>query len=48
MVTFGWDSSDATYFSNTQSLCLTVFGIAAGFLALATKRYKWILIAGGE
>lgn len=42
----GWDASDAIYFSNTQSLCLTVFGIAAGALSWWLKRYKWILVAG--
>ncbi|PWN44994.1 MFS general substrate transporter [Ceraceosorus guamensis] len=45
-ITYNYNASDATYFSNTQSLCLTVFGIAAGFLALATKRNKWVLTAG--
>ena len=42
----GWSSSDAIYFSNTQSLCLTVFGIAAGALSWYLKRYKWILFSG--
>ncbi|UZJ53188.1 hypothetical protein CBS101457_002508 [Exobasidium rhododendri] len=42
----GWTVSDAIYFSNTQSLCLTVFGIAAGALSLYLKRYKWILFTG--
>lgn len=42
----GFSSQDATYFANTQSLCLTVFGIAAGILSWWLKRYKWILIGG--
>lgn len=42
----GWSLADVTYFSNTQSLCLTVFGIAAGALMVYLKRYKWILFAG--
>ncbi|KAJ1025186.1 hypothetical protein NDA16_002691 [Ustilago loliicola] len=46
MIVMDYDASDALYFSNTQSLCLTVFGIAAGFISLGTKNYKWILVAG--
>lgn len=42
----GWDSGDATYFSNAQSLCLTFFGIAVGFINLWTRQYKWTLISG--
>jgi MFS family permease len=42
----GFTSQDATYFANTQSLCLTVFGIAAGALSWYLKRYKWILFSG--
>lgn len=45
-IVMGFDTKDATYFSNTQSLCLTVFGIAAGALAYFFRRYKWILLAG--
>lgn len=45
-LTKGFDISDATYFSNIQSLCLTVFGIVAGALSWYLKRYKWILFAG--
>ncbi|EPQ26745.1 uncharacterized protein PFL1_05724 [Pseudozyma flocculosa PF-1] len=41
-----FNTTDAGYFSNTQSLCLTVFGIAAGFISLATKQYKWTLCGG--
>jgi hypothetical protein len=32
--------------SNTQSLCLVVFGIMAGAIAAATKRFKWLLVFG--
>lgn len=46
MIVKDWDNTDAGYFSNTQSLCLTVFGIAAGFISLASKQYKWTLITG--
>lgn len=45
-ITFGWSVQDATYFSNTQSLCLTVFGIAAGFISVWTRRFKWQMVAG--
>lgn len=42
----GWSISDATYFSNAQSLCLTVFGIAVGGVNLFTRRFKWSLVVG--
>ncbi|CAO1627106.1 unnamed protein product [Sympodiomycopsis kandeliae] len=42
----GWSISDATYFSNAQSLCLTVFGIAIGAVNLATRRFKWSMVTG--
>ncbi|KAK0546824.1 hypothetical protein OC846_004354 [Tilletia horrida] len=42
----GWTLDDASYFSNTQSLCLTVFGIAAGFVSAATRRFKWQMVVG--
>lgn len=45
-IVLGYQNQDATYYSNTQSLCLTVFGIAAGAMSLWLKRYKWILFAG--
>lgn len=41
-----WTVKDATYFSNTQSLSLTIFGIAAGCIILGLKRYKYLLLAG--
>lgn len=46
LIVMGYDNTGATYFSNCQSLALTVFGIAAGFLSLGTKNYKWIMISG--
>lgn len=46
MVVKDFNGSDALYYSNCQSLALTVFGIAAGFISLATKNYKWTLVAG--
>ncbi|KAE8210810.1 hypothetical protein CF319_g1275 [Tilletia indica] len=41
-----WSLADAGYFSNTQSLCLTVFGIAAGFVSVWTRRFKWQMVVG--
>ncbi|CAD6917951.1 unnamed protein product [Tilletia controversa] len=41
-----WTLADAGYFSNTQSLCLTVFGIAAGFVSVWTRRFKWQMFVG--
>ncbi|KAJ9474585.1 Siderophore iron transporter 1 [Pseudozyma hubeiensis] len=46
IIVMGYDSTGALYFSNCQSLALTVFGIAAGFLSLGTKNYKWVLVSG--
>ncbi|CBQ69227.1 probable siderophore iron transporter mirC [Sporisorium reilianum SRZ2] len=46
MIVMGYDNSGATYFSNCQSLALTVFGIAAGFISLGTKNYKWVMVSG--
>ena len=46
MITFDWSIEQATYFSNAQSLCLTVFGIAVGYLAYLTKRYKPFMVFG--
>lgn len=41
-----FDSQGAIYFSNCQSLALTVFGIAAGFISAGTKNYKWVMVSG--
>lgn len=38
--------SESLYYSNTQSVCLTVFGILAGIVMWWTKRYKWLMVAG--
>lgn len=37
---------DATYYSVTQSLCLTVFGIACGAIMRWTRHYKYLLTFG--
>ncbi len=39
-VTQGWNYRDLTYFSATQSLALTIFGITAGAIMYATRRFK--------
>ncbi|KAF9014214.1 drug:h+ antiporter [Cyathus striatus] len=41
-----WPLLHATYFAQTQTVALTVFGITAGFLMRFTNRYKLILIIG--
>lgn len=46
MIVMDYNLTDAGYFSNCQSLALTVFGITAGFISLGTKNYKWILVSG--
>ncbi|KND86480.1 Siderophore iron transporter mirC [Tolypocladium ophioglossoides CBS 100239] len=45
-ITHGWGPGGATYFLYTQSLCLVIFGILAGFAATYTGRYKHVCIAG--
>ncbi|KDN46979.1 MFS general substrate transporter [Tilletiaria anomala UBC 951] len=45
-ITFDFTVKEATYFSNAQSLCLTVFGIVTGIVAIVTKRYKWQMVTG--
>lgn len=42
-----WSDSDALYFSNIQSLTLTIFAISAGALNMWMNRYKWTFFAGG-
>lgn len=39
-VTRDWTYRGLTYFSATQSLALTVFGIIGGMLMFATRRFK--------
>ncbi|PWN48195.1 putative siderophore iron transporter mirC [Violaceomyces palustris] len=46
MICHDYSLANAGYYSNTQSLGLTVFGIMAGFVSLATKRYKWQMVVG--
>ncbi|KZT57201.1 MFS general substrate transporter [Calocera cornea HHB12733] len=42
--TTNWSLSDITYYTNTQSLCLTFFALCWGFLAILFQfRYKWTL-----
>ncbi|WVQ85445.1 hypothetical protein IAT38_007610 [Cryptococcus sp. DSM 104549] len=45
-VTQNWTYRNLTYFSATQSLALTIFGIAAGFIMWSTRRFKWMMFAG--
>lgn len=41
-----WDDAAATYFANTQSLALTIFGILGGMLSVWSLRYKWQMFGG--
>lgn len=45
-VTQDFSQRNLTYFSYTQTLCLTFFGIVAGIIMATTRRYKWMLVAG--
>ncbi|WWC66478.1 uncharacterized protein I206_100380 [Kwoniella pini CBS 10737] len=45
-VTQTWSYRDLTYFSATQSLALTIFGICGGIIMYFTRRFKWMLFAG--
>ncbi|KAG9099375.1 hypothetical protein FRC06_005345 [Ceratobasidium sp. 370] len=42
----GWQLRYLNYFSSTQTVALTVFGILAGMIMRVTHRYKWMLVAG--
>ncbi|QRV78334.1 major facilitator superfamily transporter [Ceratobasidium sp. AG-Ba] len=42
----GWELRYLNYFSSTQTVALTVFGILAGVIMRVTQRYKWMLFAG--
>ncbi|CAE6385752.1 unnamed protein product [Rhizoctonia solani] len=42
----GWELRYLNYFSSTQTVALTVFGIIAGTIMRATHRYKWMLVVG--
>lgn len=41
-----WSLTDMNYFAYTQTLSLTVFGIAAGIIVYFYRRYKIILFVG--
>nr|XP_018267067.1 uncharacterized protein I303_01050 [Kwoniella dejecticola CBS 10117]OBR89225.1 hypothetical protein I303_01050 [Kwoniella dejecticola CBS 10117] len=45
-VTQTWSYRDLTYYSATQSLALTIFGITGGIVMYFTRRFKWMLFAG--
>ncbi|OJT02311.1 Siderophore iron transporter 3 [Trametes pubescens] len=46
LVTKDWTLINATYFSQTQTVGLTVFGIMSGFFLTWFRRYKWVLVTG--
>ncbi|KAI0354154.1 drug:h+ antiporter [Trametes cingulata] len=46
LVTKSWTLINATYFIQTQTVALTVFGILSGFLLRWFRHYKWVLTAG--
>ncbi|KAI0367339.1 drug:h+ antiporter [Pilatotrama ljubarskyi] len=46
LVTKSWSLINATYFIQTQTVALTVFGIMSGFLLRWFRRYKWVLTVG--
>ncbi|KAI0759138.1 drug:h+ antiporter [Trametes elegans] len=46
LVTKDWPLLHATYFSQTQTVALTVFGIMSGFFLHWFRRYKWVLVTG--
>ncbi|KAL1938676.1 hypothetical protein VTO73DRAFT_11279 [Trametes versicolor] len=46
LVTKSWSLINATYFAQTQTVALTVFGITAGFGMRYLHRYKWVLFTG--
>ncbi|KAI9060414.1 drug:h+ antiporter [Trametes sanguinea] len=46
LVTKDWSLINATYFSQTQTVALTVFGILSGALLHWFRHYKWVLTAG--
>ncbi|PSS03712.1 hypothetical protein PHLCEN_2v3966 [Hermanssonia centrifuga] len=41
-----WSLINVTYFTSTQTVALTVFGIMAGVIMRFTHRYKWLLFTG--
>ncbi|KAI0329355.1 drug:h+ antiporter [Cubamyces sp. BRFM 1775] len=46
LVTKDWTLINATYFIQTQTVALTVFGIMSGFLLHYFRHYKWVLTVG--
>ena len=46
LITKPWSLLNVTYFNQTQSVALTVFGIVAGLSMRFLHRYKWVLVAG--
>ncbi|KAH9896440.1 drug:h+ antiporter [Cubamyces lactineus] len=46
LVTKDWSLINATYFIQTQTVALTVFGIMSGFLLHYFRHYKWVLTVG--
>jgi len=45
-VTQNWSYANLTYFSATQSLALTIFGILGGAIMWGTQRFKYMLLIG--
>lgn len=41
-----WSTIDSTYFMSTQTIALTIFGIAAGAMMVYVRRYKVLLVCG--
>ncbi|KAK1227971.1 hypothetical protein PQX77_009018 [Marasmius sp. AFHP31] len=41
-----WNIRDWTYFNNTMTLCLCIFGVVAGLIFRWTHRYKFLQIIG--
>ncbi|KAI0755989.1 drug:h+ antiporter [Irpex lacteus] len=41
-----WPLLHVTYFTSTQTVALTIFGIMAGGIMTLTRRYKWLLVVG--
>ncbi|THH07782.1 hypothetical protein EW145_g3143 [Phellinidium pouzarii] len=41
-----WSTLDATYFMQTQTIALTIFGCVAGVIMWWTRRYKFVLVGG--
>ena len=46
LITKDWSLLNVTYFNQTQSVALTVFGIIAGLSMRFLHRYKRVLVAG--